>query len=160
MDGNRCQLTALLYGPAPELSDDAIGPTVGWVLGTISATGSSVRPERSLARRWRLANAPHRISGMRTACLPIHYANTSDGVRIAYVSVGDGSPLVFGSNIFGDASRYCGGDPHVREVTDRLVHLGWRVIRYAIAEWALPTETWRTWALLQESAIWTLSSAR
>jgi pimeloyl-ACP methyl ester carboxylesterase/DNA-binding CsgD family transcriptional regulator len=60
----------------------------------------------------------------------MHYATTSDGVRIAYVNVGDGPPLVFGSNIFGDASRYCGGDPHVREVTDRLVHLGWRVIRY------------------------------
>jgi pimeloyl-ACP methyl ester carboxylesterase/DNA-binding CsgD family transcriptional regulator len=49
-------------------------------------------------------------------------------VRIAYVSVGEGFPLVFASNIFGDAIRYCGGSPHVREVTDRLVHLGWRVI--------------------------------
>ena len=67
---------------------------------------------------------------MPSAALPMHYATTSDGVRIAYLSVGDGSPLVFGSNIFGDASRYCGGHPHVREVTDRLVHLGWRVIRY------------------------------
>ncbi len=60
----------------------------------------------------------------------MHYATAADGVRVAYVSVGDGSPLVFASNIFGDASRYCGGHPHVREVTDRLVHLGWRVIRY------------------------------
>jgi pimeloyl-ACP methyl ester carboxylesterase/DNA-binding CsgD family transcriptional regulator len=30
----------------------------------------------------------------------------------------------------GDANRYCGGESHVREVTDRLAHLGWRVIRY------------------------------
>jgi len=67
---------------------------------------------------------------MPSAALPMHYATTSDGVRIAYLSVGDGSPLVFGSNIFGDASRYCAGDPHVCEVTDRLAHLGWRVIRY------------------------------
>ncbi|HET9268580.1 MAG TPA: alpha/beta fold hydrolase [Vicinamibacterales bacterium] len=62
---------------------------------------------------------------------PMHYATTSDGVRIAYVSVGDGPPLVFASNIFGDLARYRGGGfPHVREVTDRLAHLGWRVIRY------------------------------
>src|SRR5262245_28595215 len=84
--------------------------------------------------RWRLGrvlrNRPRKITRMPTASLPMHYATTRDGVRIAYVSVGDGSPLVFGSNIFGDASRYCGGDPHVREMTDRLVHLGWRVIRY------------------------------
>ena len=60
----------------------------------------------------------------------MRYATTNDGVRIAYISVGDGLPLVFASNIFGDASRYDGGHPHVREVTDRLVHLGWRVIRY------------------------------
>src|SRR5262245_384795 len=50
---------------------------------------------------------------MTSASLPMHYATTSDGVRIAYVNVGDGRPLIFGSNIFGDASRYCGGDPHV-----------------------------------------------
>jgi len=49
----------------------------------------------------------------------MHYATTSDGVRIAYVSVGDGSPVVFGSNIFGDASRYCAGDP-ARVRTDGL----------------------------------------
>ena len=67
---------------------------------------------------------------MPTTFLPTHYATTTDGVRIAYVSVGDGSPLVFASNIFGDATAYRGGFPHVREVTDRLVQLGWRVIRY------------------------------
>jgi pimeloyl-ACP methyl ester carboxylesterase/DNA-binding CsgD family transcriptional regulator len=60
----------------------------------------------------------------------MHYAVTSDDVRIAYVSVGDGPPLVFASNIFGDATRYCDGFPPVRELTDRLAQLGWRVIRY------------------------------
>ena len=60
----------------------------------------------------------------------MHYAVTSDDVRIAYVAVGDGPPLVFASNIFGDATRYCDGFPPVRELTDRLAQLGWRVIRY------------------------------
>ena len=70
------------------------------------------------------------LQAMPTASSPLHYASTSDGVRIAYVSVGEGFPLVFASNIFGDATGYCGGFPHVREVTDRLVDLGWCVIRY------------------------------
>jgi pimeloyl-ACP methyl ester carboxylesterase len=61
---------------------------------------------------------------------PIQYATASDGVRIAYVSVGEGAPLVFASNIFGDATRYLKENAHVREVTDRLARLGWRVIRY------------------------------
>jgi len=64
---------------------------------------------------------------------PIHFATTSDGVRIAYISIGKGFPLVFASNIFGEATRYSGAFPafpHVTEVTDRLAHLGWRVIRY------------------------------
>jgi pimeloyl-ACP methyl ester carboxylesterase/DNA-binding CsgD family transcriptional regulator len=60
----------------------------------------------------------------------MHYAVTSDDVRIAYVTVGDGPPLVFASNIFGDATRYCDGFPPVRAFTDRLAQLGWRVIRY------------------------------
>jgi pimeloyl-ACP methyl ester carboxylesterase/DNA-binding CsgD family transcriptional regulator len=60
----------------------------------------------------------------------MHYAVTSDDVRIAYVSVGDGPALVFASNIFGDATRYCDRFPPVRELTDRLAQLGWRVIRY------------------------------
>jgi pimeloyl-ACP methyl ester carboxylesterase/DNA-binding CsgD family transcriptional regulator len=59
----------------------------------------------------------------------MHYATTSDGVRIAYASVGEGFPLVFASNI-GDASHYCGGFPYFSEVTDRLAALGWRVILY------------------------------
>ena len=67
---------------------------------------------------------------MPTSRSPMHYAVTSDDVRIAYVTVGDGPPLVFASNIFGDATRYCDGLPPVRAFTDRLAQLGWRVIRY------------------------------
>jgi pimeloyl-ACP methyl ester carboxylesterase/DNA-binding CsgD family transcriptional regulator len=62
----------------------------------------------------------------------MHYATTSDGVRIAYMSVGDGPPLVFASNIWGDLTGYLGGWPHLKEVTDRLVNLGWRIIRYDV----------------------------
>jgi pimeloyl-ACP methyl ester carboxylesterase/DNA-binding CsgD family transcriptional regulator len=62
--------------------------------------------------------------------LPMQYATTSDGVRIAYMSLGEGPPIVFASNIFGDAHRYRTGWPHIKEVTDRLVRLGWRVVRY------------------------------
>jgi hypothetical protein len=32
----------------------------------------------------------------------MQYATTRDGVRIAYMSLGDRPPLVFASNIFGD----------------------------------------------------------
>jgi pimeloyl-ACP methyl ester carboxylesterase/DNA-binding CsgD family transcriptional regulator len=64
--------------------------------------------------------------------LPMRYATTSDGVRIAYVSLGDGPPLVFASNIFGELNGYRIGWPHTRDVTDRLVGLGWRVIRYDV----------------------------
>lgn len=67
---------------------------------------------------------------MATTLPPIQDATASDGVRIAYISVGDGAPLVFASNIFGDATRCLSENGHVREVTDRLARLGWRVIRY------------------------------
>jgi len=63
---------------------------------------------------------------MRTSP-PLRYATTTDGVRIAYLSLGDGPPVVFASNIFGDASGYCGGLPS-NEAFDRIVALGWRVI--------------------------------
>ena len=62
----------------------------------------------------------------------MHYATTSDGVRIAYMSVGDGPPIVFASNIFGDLTNYRIGWPHQKEVTDCLVDPGWRVIRYDV----------------------------
>jgi len=67
---------------------------------------------------------------MPPAVPPVQYTTASDGVRIAYISVGEGAPLVFASNIFGDATRYLSENGHVRQVTDRLARLGWRVIRY------------------------------
>jgi pimeloyl-ACP methyl ester carboxylesterase/DNA-binding CsgD family transcriptional regulator len=61
---------------------------------------------------------------------PIQYATTSDGIRIAYISVGTGSPLVFAACL-GEASSYCNGSgPAVTEVTNGLAGLGWRVILY------------------------------
>lgn len=60
------------------------------------------------------------------------YATTLDDVRIAYMSHGDGPSIVFASNIFGDLTGYRTGWPHMKEVTDRLVRLGWRVIRYDV----------------------------
>jgi len=65
-------------------------------------------------------------------CPPIQYATTSDGVRIAFTSLGCGPPLVFASNIFGQLNSYQVGWPACREVTDRLVALGWRVILYDV----------------------------
>jgi pimeloyl-ACP methyl ester carboxylesterase len=64
--------------------------------------------------------------------LPINYAITGDGVRIAFASVGDGPPLIFASNMFGDLSGYRLGWPHTRDVTDRLAALGWRVVQYDV----------------------------
>ena len=64
--------------------------------------------------------------------LPMQYVTTSDGVRIAFMSLGSGPPVVFASNIFGELNAYRIGWPHCREVTDRLVALGWRVIRYDV----------------------------
>jgi pimeloyl-ACP methyl ester carboxylesterase/DNA-binding CsgD family transcriptional regulator len=63
---------------------------------------------------------------------PIQFATTSDGVRIAYVSLGDGPAVVWASNIYGEANLYRVGFPQIREITDRLVSLGWRVVRYDV----------------------------
>ena len=62
----------------------------------------------------------------------MQYATTSDGVRVAYMSLGDGPPVVFASNIFGDLSAYLGGWPAAKEGTDRAVNQGWRVILYDV----------------------------
>ncbi|MDZ4278631.1 MAG: alpha/beta hydrolase, partial [Dehalococcoidia bacterium] len=61
---------------------------------------------------------------------PVQYAKTSDGVSIAYFSAGRGPAIVFASNIWGDANMYAAPDPYTRDMTDRLVELGWRVVRY------------------------------
>ncbi len=60
----------------------------------------------------------------------ILHAKTIDDVRIAYFSLGEGLPIVFGSNAWGDAHFYKELHPHTRRMTDGLVELGWRVIRY------------------------------
>jgi pimeloyl-ACP methyl ester carboxylesterase len=83
----------------------------GWVFGTVPAV---------------------EFRDLMAASLPMQYATTSDGVRIAYISLGDGPPLVFASNIFGDLTGYRIGWPNTKEVTDQLVGLGWRVIRYDV----------------------------
>lgn len=62
----------------------------------------------------------------------MQYATTVDGVRVAFACLGDGPAIVFASNIFGDLTGYRVGWPHIKEVTDRLVRLGWRVIRYDV----------------------------
>ncbi|HXT68469.1 MAG TPA: alpha/beta hydrolase [Vicinamibacterales bacterium] len=67
---------------------------------------------------------------MRT--VPMRYTTTPDGVRIAYASFGDGPALVFASNIWGDLNALRFGEPNPGDVTDRLVNLGWRVVRYDV----------------------------
>jgi pimeloyl-ACP methyl ester carboxylesterase/DNA-binding CsgD family transcriptional regulator len=64
--------------------------------------------------------------------VPVQYATTSDGVRIAYLSLGDGPPLVFASNIWGQANAYCSGWPAATKIPDRLVGLGWRIVLYDV----------------------------
>jgi pimeloyl-ACP methyl ester carboxylesterase/DNA-binding CsgD family transcriptional regulator len=60
----------------------------------------------------------------------IHYAKTRDGVRIAYFRLGSGPPVVFASNVFGDAHFYQSLHPHTRRMTDALAARGWGVVRY------------------------------
>jgi pimeloyl-ACP methyl ester carboxylesterase/DNA-binding CsgD family transcriptional regulator len=63
---------------------------------------------------------------------PVQYAKTRDSVRIAFIARGDGPPILFASNIFGDAHWYRMGMPHVRHATDRLAELGFTVVRHDI----------------------------
>ncbi|MEX0786432.1 MAG: adenylate/guanylate cyclase domain-containing protein [Dehalococcoidia bacterium] len=59
----------------------------------------------------------------------IQYAKTSDGVSIGYCLLGEGTPLVYTSNIWGDLQWYL-NDEASRKSVDQLVAEGWRVIRY------------------------------
>jgi len=43
-----------------------------------------------------------------------------------------GPAIVFASNIWGDANMYAAPHPHTRYMTDRLVELGWQVIRHDV----------------------------
>jgi hypothetical protein len=54
----------------------------------------------------------------------IQYARTSDGISVACMDLGAGEPIVFASNIFGDAHLYRRGWPHVKGITDALHRRG------------------------------------
>ena len=58
----------------------------------------------------------------------VQYARTRDGVSIAYVSIGAGKPVVFASNVFGDASYYRRNLLGYRELPDQLAAAGFRAI--------------------------------
>jgi len=58
----------------------------------------------------------------------IQYARTSDGVSIAYISIGSGYPVVCASNVFGDASYYRRNLLGYRELPDQLASAGFRAI--------------------------------
>ncbi len=60
----------------------------------------------------------------------IRYAKTSDGVSIAFMDLGEGTPLVFVSNLWERAHMYTSGAPFVRVATDEFVAAGFRCIRY------------------------------
>ena len=59
----------------------------------------------------------------------IQYAKTSDGLSIAFTIIGDGVPLVFTTNIWGDLNWYS-HDGSTRRTIDAIVGLGCRVVRY------------------------------
>jgi class 3 adenylate cyclase/pimeloyl-ACP methyl ester carboxylesterase len=60
----------------------------------------------------------------------IQYAKTNDGVSIAYAVFGEGPPIVFAGNAWGDIHMHSAGLLPVRRVTDGLVERGWRVVCY------------------------------
>jgi class 3 adenylate cyclase len=60
----------------------------------------------------------------------IQYCTTADGVSIAFMDLGEGTPLVFVTNLWGDAHTYASGSPLSRPATDELVAAGFRCIRY------------------------------
>jgi class 3 adenylate cyclase len=59
----------------------------------------------------------------------IQYAQTSDGVNIAYCAMGEGAPLVYASNLFGDIHWYTYNDA-TRTQVDAMAAAGWRIIKY------------------------------
>ncbi len=56
------------------------------------------------------------------------YAITEDGAQIAYLVVGHGFPIVFASNIWGDAHLYSSSEPYMRNLVDSLVMQGWQIV--------------------------------
>jgi len=59
---------------------------------------------------------------------PVQYAKTSDGVNIAYLMLGDGPPVIFASNIYGDANLYLLKLPRIIQFPNELVSAGFRPI--------------------------------
>jgi pimeloyl-ACP methyl ester carboxylesterase/DNA-binding CsgD family transcriptional regulator len=74
------------------------------------------------------------------------FVRTSDGVNIAYIRVGEGTPIVYASNFRGDVHVYRQHDG-AQTVTDRIAALGWEVIYHdgrgmgfsdrAVTDWSL-----------------------
>ncbi len=58
----------------------------------------------------------------------IQYAQTSDGVSIAYAVFGAGPSIVYAAGVFGDVHLHSSG--FLIQATETLVERGWRVIRY------------------------------
>ena len=58
----------------------------------------------------------------------IQYCGTSDGVSIAYATLGYGRPIVFSTRVWGDIHRYSA--MQLRPYFGALVERGWRVIFY------------------------------
>jgi len=59
----------------------------------------------------------------------IRYVKTSDGVSIAYATVGEGPPVLFVSALFGGL-HMTSRTPRYGEPVDRLAARGWKVINY------------------------------
>ena len=59
----------------------------------------------------------------------IQYCTTSDGVSIAYATLGEGPPIVFSSRVFGDINLHTNVD-YRQPYIEALVERGWRVIFY------------------------------
>jgi class 3 adenylate cyclase len=59
----------------------------------------------------------------------IQYCTTSDGVSIAYATLGEGLPIVFSTRVFGDINLHTNVD-YRQPYMEALVERGWRVIFY------------------------------
>src|SRR2546425_6182394 len=59
----------------------------------------------------------------------IQYCTTSDGVSIAYATLGEGPPVLFSTRFFGDLHLYTNVDWR-RPYIEPLIERGWRVIFY------------------------------
>jgi DNA-binding NarL/FixJ family response regulator len=63
---------------------------------------------------------------------PVQYATTSDGVHIAYFSLGTGPPVVWASAMYGDAFLYRKGLPFVKLTVDAMLEAGFRIVLYDV----------------------------